>query len=187
MWHGGTHPAVYLWKFSTDITAVLVQTPPDVDALLGEDRIDACSLDAWHFDFEGPWLGESAPLGPRLAASAPLQRLTIFFGDPPNMVEEGGALVPAPRNEAVSSLLEAICTDEMCETNPAWAQRRKGLSGVCFAAFTDRDDEGVWCEDMPGPPVLARTVRILAHGVHRAERVRVETLRGAPTGVVEPI
>ena len=67
-------------------------------------------------------------------------------------------LVPAPRNEPISSLLEAICTDEMCETNPAWAQRRKGLSGVCFAAFTDPHDEGVWCEDMPGPPILARTV-----------------------------
>ena len=57
----------YLWKFTTDVTAVLFEASPNMDALLGKDNIDACTLDAWHFDFVGPWLGESAPL----------QRLTI--------------------------------------------------------------------------------------------------------------
>jgi len=163
-----TAPKFTVWKVATGgISAVQLAASPDIDELLSEQNLDTHFVKAFHFDFEGPWKAESAPL----------QRLTVFFADPPNAVEVDGVLVPAPANGPMTQLLEAICTDEMCATNPAWLERRKGLSGVCFVAFTDPDDEGVWCNHLPEAPILEKTVRHLVLGVHRAERVRVELLR----------
>ena len=157
-----------VWKVTTTgISAVQLAASQNINELLSEQNLDTHFVKAFHFDFEGPWKTESSPL----------QRLTVFFANPPREVEVNGVLVPAPANEPMTKLLEAICTDEMCATNPAWLERRKGLLGVCFVAFTDPDDEGVWCNHLPEAPILERTVRHIVLSVHRAERVRVELLR----------
>jgi len=152
-------PTFDLWRFPSTLPhaeVVQLSAPPTQQ------------LQTWHFGFEGPWN----------LVSAPLQRLTLFFEVPLAKKRDAeGSLVPAPPNKTISQLLELICTDEMCESQPSWLERRTDVEGTAFLAFTDPDDDGVLCSSMPGELVTEKNMRALAHGVHRAERVRVELLR----------
>jgi len=148
------------WEMTSILRAVVLAKADDQDELLKPEYLGDVYLESYSFPFQG------VPDEPEK------RQITIFCSDNSTTLLADGTSVKLAKNVKMNKLLTKICTDDNCRHNHFFAALRDGLRGKFFVCFTDPDDGGVWCADMP-TSTSKGSREVIVSGILRAEATRL--------------